>query len=98
MTEQQILKASQIRNHYGRAKQQMQAVQELTELILLLAQRPEQKKEMDYVGHMVDEIADVTIMLEQLRQMYEINPIEIEQRITMKLNRQLERIEKEVYS
>lgn len=96
MTEQQVLKAYKISQHYGKSKQKMQAVQELSELILVLAQRPDQKgNRTQYIDNLIDEMADSLVMIEQLRQLYEINPLEIESRITAKLNRQLQRIETE---
>lgn len=94
LTEEQIKKAATISNHYGKSKQKMQAIQELTELILLLAQRPEQKVDHErYIENVIDEMADCYVMLEQLRLLYGINPIDIDRRITFKLNRQLKRIE-----
>lgn len=48
-----------ILNHYGQAKQEMQAVQELTEVILLLTARPDQRKG-DYKAKLAEEIADAT--------------------------------------
>lgn len=97
MTEQQIMKAHKISEHYGKHKQKIQAVQELTELILVLTRRPDQKNDRaSYLDSLIDEMADCYVMLEQLRQLYELNPIDIDRRITAKLNRQLERIEREV--
>ena len=96
MTEQQITKAHQIAEHYGKAKQRMQAVQELSELILVISRRPDQKmNRAEYLDSLIDEMADSLVMIEQMRQLYEINPVDIDRRITMKLNRQLERIANE---
>ena len=96
MTEQQIMKAHQIALHYGKSKQRMQAVQELSELILVISRRPDQKIDRRaYLNDMIDEMADSLVMIEQMRQLYEINPIDIDRRITEKLNRQLKRIENE---
>ena len=96
MTEQQVMKAHQIAAHYGKAKQRMQAVQELSELILVISRRPDQKtNRAEYLDSLIDEMADSLVMIEQMRQLYEINPVDIDRRITMKLNRQLERIANE---
>lgn len=96
MTEQQVMKAHKIAEHYGKAKQRMQAVQELSELILVISRRPDQRIDRnEYLDSMIDEMADSLVMIEQMRQLYEINPIDIDRRITKKLNRQLERIEQE---
>ena len=96
MTEQQVMKAHVISEHYGKTKQKMQAVQELSELILVLARRKDQKKNRaQYIYDLIDEMADSLIMIEQIRQIYEINPIEIDARINAKLNRQIGRIKEE---
>ena len=96
MTEQQIMKAHKIAEHYGKQKQRMQAVQELSELILVISRRPDQKlNRAEYLNSLIDEMADSLVMIEQMRQLYEINPIDIDRRITEKLNRQLNRIEQE---
>lgn len=55
-----------ILDHYGQQKQEVQAVQELSELIVLLAARQDQRKE-DYKDNIAEEIADSMIMLEQIR-------------------------------
>ena len=94
MTELQIIKAHKIAEHYGKNKQKIQAVQELTELILVLTRRPDQKPDRQaYLDSVIDEMADSLVMIEQIRQLYEINPIDIDRRITAKLNRQLRRME-----
>lgn len=58
--------AKKILTHYGQQKQEVQAVQELSELILLLAARDDQRK-VDYKKHITEEIADSLIMIEQIR-------------------------------
>ena len=96
MTDRQITKCYKIAQHYGKGKQKIQAAQELNELQALLLRRPDQIRNNDeFIDNMIDEIADVEIMIEQLRQLYEIGQNEIYERINFKLNRQIERIREE---
>ena len=96
MTERQITKCYKILSHYGRNKQKIQAAQELNELQALLLRRPDQIKSYDeFINSLIDEMADVEIMIEQLRQCYDIGVHEIHDRINFKLNRQMERIRSE---
>lgn len=80
--------------HYGRQKQELQAVQELTELILLLAARPDQRGD-NYEQNILSELADVHIMCEQIQILNGISNDAIEDVKSYKLRRQLARIEKE---
>lgn len=96
MNENQKSKCKLIAEHYGKAKQRMQAVQELSELILVISRRADQKEDRQaYIESMTDEIADSIIMIEQIRALYSIPDFDIRQRIDFKLNRQLERIANE---
>lgn len=80
--------------HYGNRKQEVQAVQELTELILLLTARTDQRGD-DYRARLIEEIADSEVMIEQIKQMHGITGCEIECEIRRKIERQLHRIEAE---
>lgn len=84
----------EILEHYGKQKQELQAVQELTELILLLAARPDQRGD-NYEQNILSELADVQIMCEQIQIMYKISNKDIADMKSYKLRRQLARIEKE---
>lgn len=96
MNENQKSKCKLIAEHYGKAKQRMQAVQELSELILVISRRADQKEDRQaYIESMTDEIADSIIMIEQIRALYSIPDFDIRQRIDFKLDRQLERIANE---
>lgn len=86
--------ATKILEHYGQSKQEIQAVQELSELIILLAARKDQRKR-GYVDHVAEEIADSFIMIEQIRIAHGIQDKQINSVIVQKLSRQLGRIEKE---
>lgn len=86
--------AKTILDHYGQQKQELQAVQELSELILLLAARPDQRGD-NYEQNILSELADVQIMCEQIQIMHKISNKDIADMKSYKLRRQLARIEKE---
>lgn len=83
-----------IAGHYGKRSQEWQAAQELSELMCLLTRRDDQR-DATYKDSITDEIADCEIMLEQIRRLNGIDETEVTERITQKLERQLERIKKE---
>ena len=96
MNEDQREKCKAIAKHYGKRKQKMQAIQELTELIMELTKRDDQKQDRsEYISKLVGEIADCKIMIEQIRALYDITDFDIREQIDFKLNRQLERISNE---
>ena len=86
--------AKAILDHYGQQKQEVQAVQELSELILLLAAREDQRKS-DYKKRITEEIADSLIMIEQIRIANGITDNDVCDVVIDKLDRQFGRIEKE---
>ena len=86
--------AKMILDHYGQQKQELQAVQELSELILLLAARPDQRKD-DYKQKVTQEIADSLVMIEQIRIANDITSMDVMTVVSEKLDRQLKRIKKE---
>lgn len=86
--------AKNILNHYGQQKQEVQAVQELSELILLLAAREDQRKS-NYKEHVTEEIADSLIMIEQIRLANGISDKDINAVIVQKISRQFNRISEE---
>lgn len=97
MTEYQIIKAHKIAKHYGLRKQRFQALQELNELSGVLLRRNDQIAcKEDFTNSLIDEMADVYVMLEQLKTLYHIDGKSISDRISFKLNRQIERMEQEV--
>lgn len=97
MNKNQIRIISQIGEYYGREHQEIQAIQELAELISELARRPDQRTDKKlYMDNLIGEMADSLVVIEQVRQLHGIEQKDIEQRITAKLNRQLQRMSKEV--
>lgn len=47
------------------------------------------------IKHVIEEIADVQLMLNELKQYYEVSDVEVDYNMNFKANRQLERIKKE---
>ena len=94
MDDEQRQACGEIAEHYGLKKQEIQAVQELSELICVLTRRPEQRT-ATYTAQIIDEIADSIIMIEQLRQLYCISEHELADRIDYKLARQQNRMKGE---
>ena len=86
--------AKKILTHYGQKKQEVQAVQELSELILLLVAREDQRKG-DYKKHITEEIADSLIMIEQIRIANDITDKDVNAVIVQKISRQFRRIHEE---
>lgn len=91
MDKEQRAICGDIADFYGKAKQEVQAVQELSELICLLTRRPDQRG-IEYTSCLIGELADVAIMAEQIRQLNGITLLEIANRIDYKLHRQQERM------
>lgn len=96
MKKKEIIKrdCKTISNYYGRKNQEHQTVQELTELILLLTRRAEQR-DGEYHANLIDEIADSCVMIEQIKLLHGISNKEVKKRMLFKLDRQLNRIEAE---
>lgn len=96
MNELQKKKCGEIAEYYGQKKQEIQAVQEFTELNLLLTKRPDQRKQMNFREEIKGEIADCLIMIEQIQQIHGISDGEISYTVDYKISRQMKRIESEV--
>lgn len=95
-------KIKRIANHYGLAKQQRQLAEECGELIQatskymrFLEQSYALTVDWTYLQNVIEEIADVEVMLDEIKHLLNINPDAIEQIKANKVERQLERIEKE---
>lgn len=86
-----------IADHYGYTAQKDMAIEEMAELTQALIKdtraKTDDEKEKAY-EHIVEEIADVEIMLEQLKWLLSCQ-FAVEDAKNMKIARQLERIEKE---
>lgn len=74
---------------YGASNQTLKAVEELTELTEVLIKMVNKG---DSLEHLVDELADVYIMLEQIKIACCIEPEQLDEQINEKIIRQLKRI------
>ena len=94
-----------IADTYGFSKQSRQLSEECAELVVAINKYYRKcdktafsPKELLYIqnciSNIAEEIADVTIMIEQIKYLLQISDTDINEIIEQKLNRQLERIEK----
>lgn len=88
----QLNKIKNILFHYGAEHQKQKCIEELNELKQAITG---EILGLDTRGHIIEEYADVAIMLEQLKIMHHITDDEIVNIIDFKLNRQLKRIKDE---
>lgn len=95
MNNEAIKKISQ---HYGYDAQSRQLIEEMAELTQAINKAWRMGNDFDNLlvqkRNIKEEIADVTIMLEQIKYLLNISDTDINEIIKQKLNRQLERIEK----
>lgn len=95
MTDEQKAICHKIADHYGENHQMLKAVEEMAELTQAILKR--RTCEWSYTAF-VEELADVCIMLEQMLYFCEKNhggSKYLAETIDSKLNRQLERMERE---
>ena len=85
-----------IAEHYGYESQARQLIEEMAELTQAINKAWRMGNDFDNLlvqkRNIKEEIADVTIMIEQIKYLLSISDTEIDQIIDQKLNRQLERI------
>lgn len=100
MTEIQRFKCRAILDHYGKEVQQRQLVEECAELIQAITKAERAAETSDYqkcratVSNLIEEIADVEIMLEQIKSLYGCRK-QVAALTEQKINRQIERIKAE---
>lgn len=89
-------------DRYGIERQSLVAMEELTELqkaISKLVRNPEEKtKPLEFKGlrnNLIEEMADVIICMDQLKEFYQIERPEIQELIQAKQERQAKRLEEE---
>ena len=89
-------------NRYGIERQSLVAMEELSELqkaISKLVRNPEEKtKPLEFKGlrhNLIEEMADVIICMDQLKELYQIERPEIQELIQAKQARQRRRLEEE---
>ena len=86
-----------IAEHYGYEAQSRQCIEEMAELIQAINKLwnmrngGNEAEYMEAMDHVVDEIADVSIMLKQIKYLLGLNS-HVENRIDKKVNRQLQRM------
>lgn len=78
---------AKIAEHYGIEHQKHKAIEELSELTRALARGDRE--------NIVEELADVEIMLQQITYLMDIRPHEVNDVATRKIDRQLKRMERE---
>lgn len=83
MTRNQIDILNKAISTYGHNSQMLMAIEEMSELTKAICKY---KRYGDNVNDIAEEIADVTIMLEQLKMMFDVYP-EVEMNIDLKLKR-----------
>ena len=88
-------------NHYGMSKQLYKATEELAELIQALCKwavtdaETNTDKLINLEENIIEEMADVQIMLEQLKIFFAVNPQGFEEKMKYKIDRTLKRIKEE---
>ena len=85
-------KLLRIFNHYGRRKQRLKAIEELSELQRALARWDLYSVDDNY-RNVIEEMADVIVMIRQLY--FAVDRHEVERVVSEKIERTLKRIEKE---
>lgn len=88
-------KLETIIDNYGYEKQSRKAIEELGELIVAINKNIDDPGNKEKFENLVEEIADVEIMLEQLKIIHDIEPNEILEVKKMKIERELQRIMKD---
>ena len=78
-----------IANRYGKEAQLMMLMEECAELIQASSKQLRRKDKS--INHLIEELADVRIMIEQIEYLYGIKTL-VEDDMVFKLNRQLERM------
>ena len=82
-------KLKQIADHYGQYHQGIKTLEELGELQLAILGM---LKGEDTLEHVTEEIADVYVMLLQLKYLFDISQVDVAVVMQRKIDRQLERI------
>lgn len=93
MTEEQKAKCHEIAVYYGIANQRYKAVEEMAELIHAIMKTETESVDFAHYEQIIEELADVSIMMEQMR--FFFGDEAVNDRINEKLDRQLERMERE---
>lgn len=97
MTDEQKAKCHEIADHYGEEHQMLKAVEEMAELTQAISKNLVTPNSEGAWSNYYEELTDVSIMIEQLCYLLEESGEydDLEKCIERKLNRQLERMERE---
>ena len=90
VTREQSLKAMHILYHYGARSQMLKCCEELSELEAAILKHL--NKDGNNTEEVLDEMADVYVMLEQMKNVFPFGENILADRIDYKLNRQAKRI------
>ena len=95
MTEIDRESIQKILNHYGMEHQSLKCAEEMAELQVLILQDANSDYKKVPIVDIVEEIADVYIMLEQVKLIYHITDDDIKRIVDYKLKRTFFRMENE---
>lgn len=93
MTAEQKIALYNIASFYGCRSQEEKAVEELAELIQAIQKKREKGLNRSTKKSLIDELADVSIMVEQLKYLYKCEG-KVKKRIKYKIKRQKKRMKK----
>lgn len=94
MTKDRKEKIKEIVIHYGTKAQRLKAIEELTELAEVLIK--DINKREYHRAEILEEVADVHIMLLQLKEIYRFTDEELEKMIDSKIRRTMRRVKDEI--
>ena len=85
-----------ILRHYGSSLQRLKAMEELSELLLALARIGlNEERESERYANLMEEMADVEVMMAQMRMVFDIDAEEISRIANKKIDRTLKRIQED---
>ena len=85
-----------ILRHYGSSAQRLKAIEELSELLLALARISlNEERESERYVNLIEEMADVEVMMAQMRMVFDIDAEEISRIANKKIDRTLKRIQED---
>lgn len=93
-----IQKQDEIIEHYGMTSQLGIATEECAELIQAISKMSRAKDMGKYTearSHLIEEIADVIVCIDQLKIMFNIGDSQISEMVNFKIHRQIERMKGE---
>lgn len=89
---------NEIIEYYGKSSQLGIATEECAELIQAISKINRAKNTDQYIEaklHLIEEIADVIVCIDQLKTMFDISDGQISEIVNFKIHRQIERMQKD---